>query len=108
MGNVLDFNVSKDRALRIHDIYAAQCESMQQAMQSDCETLERSGYIPDTNEHWEKVKTLEAELEKELESLRAEGKDLVAFKIKYALPLTSRSPSRFLKVLEVCGVQYDD
>jgi hypothetical protein len=100
--------ISRDRVLRIYALYAEKYEKTAKAMQADCNMLGASGYIPSNNSYWESVAYIDEQIAGEIEDLRKEGKPLVAYKVEHALPLASVSPSRLLKILEVCGVQYED
>ncbi len=104
----IDLTISKDRVLKIYDLYAQKYQFFAKAMQEDCSTFDACDYVKETNDYWEQVQYIESQINEEIDLLADEGKELVAYKIRHALPLASVSPSRLLKVLEVCGVQYED
>ena len=107
MGNVLDLKVSKDAVLEIYELYAQKHACAARAMQDDCDNVRAYGDLYKKSIHWKTVMYIDSQIEEKLMELNEQGKTLVAYKIRHALALSSLSPSRLLKVLEVCGVQYD-
>ena len=108
MGNGIDLKVSKKEVLEIYALYAEKCAYVAKSMQEDLEQYDGSGYCKDKTHAEEMVEYIDGIIRLKLEDLRLAGKELIAYKLEHALPLASISPSRLLKVLEVCGVQYDD
>ena len=107
MGNGLDLKVNKEVVLEIYELYAEKHASAARAMQCDCDTVRAYGELRKPSVYWETVTYIDSQIEEKLMQLDEQGKTLVAYKIRNALSLSSLSPSRFLKVLEVCGVNYD-
>ena len=108
MGNGIDLKVSKKEVLEIYSLYAEKCAYVAKAMQEDLEQYEGGGYCKEKTHAQEMVEYIDNIIRYKLEDLRLAGKELVAYKLEHALPLASISPARLLKVLEVCGVQYED
>lgn len=108
MGNVLGLKTSKDAVLEIYELYAEKHACMAKAMLEDIAKAKDNDVLYRLSECWETINYIDAQIEDKLTRLDEEGKTLLAYKVRHALPLSSISPSRFLQILAVCGVEYED
>ena len=108
MGKNLGLNVTRDEVLEIYELYAEKHMCMAKAMLEDCAKARNENAIYKVSECWETILYIDAKIEERLERMDEDGKTLLAYKIRHALPLCSISPSRFMQILAVCGVEYED